>query len=471
MTDTGEAVNSRKIGRFEILREIGQGGMGVVYLALQPSLQRRVVLKRIRRELTFDDQMIERFQREARAAAAVQHQNVVAVHDCFSFRGHEYIALEYVEGVDLLNVLAAGGRLPPRVAGWIALEMARGLEAIHERGIVHRDLKPANVLLGNRGGIKIADFGVALEGRGEGLTHPGVMLGSLPYMAPEQMRGHKVDERCDLFAFGVCCYEMLTGASPFSGHDCASADTIIRKIEKRQYLPPRERADGIPRLFDRVVRSCLEPKPARRPPSASEICRRLERKLRNPSAAAGRRMLMELLQARGLVEAPDPGRRRSRAVAAPAPERWRLAAATVVAFIAMVVLGVGWTALRHREDPAEARVRSESRAPAATVEPPAWTAVRAAGESFALHPVAGTAGRLAAGAPATLRLVAQAGTHVSIDGGTPFLLEGTAAVEVTAGQHTVRFDHPVYGLSSRVVRAVAGETRVLRHVPEAAVLP
>lgn len=159
---------SRRLGSFEIVREIGQGGMGVVFLARQPALDRRVVLKKIRRELLTDPTIVRRFQLEARAAAAVHHQNVVAVYDCFSHRGDHYIAQEWVPGVDLDAILESEGTLEPVLAARIALEVARGLEEIHAAGIVHRDLKPANVLIGQAGETKIADFGIALEARSGG---------------------------------------------------------------------------------------------------------------------------------------------------------------------------------------------------------------------------------------------------------------------------------------------------------------
>jgi serine/threonine-protein kinase len=152
----------KTLGNFVVEDEIGSGGMGVVLLARQTSLDRPAVLKRIRRDLGSYPQLSERFQREARAAAQIHHQNVVAVYDCFSWRSDQYIAQEYVDGVDLSTAISRSGPLPWRVAGLIALEVARGLDEIHGIGTVHRDLKPANILLGRRGEVKIADFGLAL---------------------------------------------------------------------------------------------------------------------------------------------------------------------------------------------------------------------------------------------------------------------------------------------------------------------
>src|SRR5262245_26428408 len=152
--------------------------MGQVLLGRQLSLDRPAVLKKLRREVAALPEGVERFQREARAAAALHHPNVVSVYDCFSFRGDPYIAQEYVDGLDLRGVLAHCGRLPARIAGLIALELARGLEAIHARGTVHRDLKPGNVLVSRRGEVKIADFGIALDPTTPSLTRTGVVLGT-----------------------------------------------------------------------------------------------------------------------------------------------------------------------------------------------------------------------------------------------------------------------------------------------------
>ena len=168
----------KNLGSYTVEGEIGSGGMGEVLLARQTSLDRPAVLKKIRRDLCELPELAERLQREARTAAAIHHPNVVAVYDCFSVRGSQYIAQEFVDGCDLRTVLDRCGALPWRIAGLIALEVARGLEEIHNFGTVHRDLKPQNILIGRRGEVKIADFGLALEATGSALTLPGVVIGS-----------------------------------------------------------------------------------------------------------------------------------------------------------------------------------------------------------------------------------------------------------------------------------------------------
>jgi len=273
------ASGPRTIGNFAIERELGKGGMGVVLLGRHASLERLAVLKRIRPELAASDELVERFAREARAAAAVHHQNVVAVYDWISWRGEHYIAQEFVDGADLRAVLAKVGRLPWRIAALIALDIARGLEAIHARGTVHRDLKPANVLLGRSGDVKIADFGIALESTADGLTRAGTTVGSPPYIAPEQLQGERSDARADLFCFGVVFYELLAGVPPFREPTESEIDSLLERISRGRFESVRRAAPGMPWWLARIVHALLRAKPRRRPNSVQVVRRLLERKL------------------------------------------------------------------------------------------------------------------------------------------------------------------------------------------------
>ncbi len=269
----------RTIGNFAIDRELGAGGMGVVLLGRHMSLERLAVLKRLRPDLAASDELVERFAREARASAAVHHQNVVAVYDWISWRGEHYIAQEYVDGVDLRVAIGELGALPWRKAALVALELARGLEAIHARGTVHRDLKPANILLGRNGDVKIADFGVALGATQDGLTRPGTTVGTPPYVAPEQLLGERVDARGDLFALGVVLYELLAGTTPFRGPTTDDNDTLLTRIQRAGYARVRSAAPHTPRWLARLVRALLRAKPRSRPGSAQVVRRLLERRL------------------------------------------------------------------------------------------------------------------------------------------------------------------------------------------------
>jgi len=312
----------KTLGHFVVEEEIGSGGMGVVLLARQTSLDRPAVLKRIRRDLGSFPELAKRFQREARAAAQIHHHNVVAVYDCFSWRSDHYIAQEYVDGIDLSTALSRTGPMPWRIAGLIALEVVRGLDEIHSLGTVHRDLKPANILLGRRGEVKIADFGLALEATGSSLTEPGVMIGSPTYMPPEQMLGERVDSRCDIFSLGVILYEMLAGALPFpqqiqtqpepgaaSTNTAGAAkprrestDSLLGRMQKERYVRIRRRAPSTPRAIARIIRRCLRAKPRNRLGSAGELRRRLEDRLGTASPSDARSELATWLWDRQLFD-------------------------------------------------------------------------------------------------------------------------------------------------------------------------
>jgi serine/threonine-protein kinase len=287
--------SGRVLGNFVVEREIGRGGMGIVWLARQPSLDRPAVLKKLRRDIGDAPEMQERFDREARAAASVHHENVVAVYDCFRHRGDTYIAQEYVAGVDLHAALARAGPFPPRIAGLIALALARGLEEIHAQGTVHRDLKPRNVLLGRRGEVKITDFGIALAASGKALTQPGLALGSPPYMSPEQMMGERVDARSDLFSLGVLLYEMLAGDTPYPEPREDDTESLLQRMQKERYRRLRRQAKGTPRWLARCVRSCLRGRARRRLASSSALRRELEHHLGCPSPADARSELSSWL--------------------------------------------------------------------------------------------------------------------------------------------------------------------------------
>ncbi len=335
----------RTLGNYEIEGELGSGGMGVVWLARQECLDRPAVLKRIRPELREHAELAERFRREARTAAAIHHPNVVAVYDRFVWRSHEYIAQEFVDGADLASVLRSCGALPARIASMIILEVVRGLEEIHNQGTVHRDLKPQNIIVGRRGEVKIADFGLALDARASSLTQPGIMLGSPPYMPPEQMMGERVDSRCDLFSLGVVLYELLTNKLPYPEPGEDETESLLKKMRKERYAPLRTHARGIPLHLRGIVRRCLKANPKRRTASASEIRRRLERELGRPSPVDMRRQLAGWLWEHQVFEtrSNETVVRTSEPIPLEEKSHWRQALAATVLF---AVLGVGLLAFK-----------------------------------------------------------------------------------------------------------------------------
>jgi serine/threonine protein kinase len=330
------ATGERTLGAYAVERELGSGGMGTVLLARHKLLERATVLKRLRRELGGGEEWTARFEREARAAASVLHPNVVAVYDAFTWRNELYIAQEFVDGLDLRAALGRAGRLPPRIAGLVALEVLRGLEEIHAQGIVHRDLKPGNVLLGCAGEVKLGDFGIALEADAGGLTRPGVVVASPPYAAPEQLRGERVDARSDLYAWGVLVYEMLAGKPPFRAEtEGEEATALLERMLREDYTEVRQAAPHTPRALARAIRACLRARPAKRPGAAADLRAPLERRLGRPDPGALRDEIARWLRDQRVIE-PDASRteRRPRAPRRRAPRRLARRAGLVAALAA-----------------------------------------------------------------------------------------------------------------------------------------
>jgi serine/threonine-protein kinase len=335
--------NGRRIASYEIEEELARGGMGVVFLATQPSLERRVVLKTLRRDLADDPSWEERFTREAQAAAGVHHPNVVVVYDCFSWRGERFIAQEHVAGMDAASALALVGRFDPRIVGLVALEVVRGLEEIHARGIIHRDLKPANLLLGRSGEVKIADFGIALDQKGSVLTQTGQAFGTTPYMSPEQLSGARVDSRSDLFSLGLVLYELLTGKRPFEEPD-AEGSALVSRMERGRYVAVRKLEPRTPYWLARVVARCLRGKPKRRFASTATLRRVLERKLGQPSPADCRLEIARWLWEHKVFKAEKNETRRSPRVSA--ARLSSLAQRALIAAGITLLIGIG-VAVEH----------------------------------------------------------------------------------------------------------------------------
>src|SRR6202163_3981039 len=273
-----------RLGPYEILVPIGAGGMGEVYRAKDPRLGREVAIKVLPASFSFDPERLRRFEQEARAAGLLNHPNITAVYDIGTENQAPYVVTELLEGETLRGALA-GGRLSAKKAIDYALQIAKGLAAAHEKGIVHRDLKPENLFVTKDGRVKILDFGLAKlkpetgdEGKTDlktvsGGTEPGVVLGTMGYMAPEQVRGRAADKRSDLFAFGTILYEMLAGQRAFRGD--SAADTITAILTKEPPDLSQTNKDVHPGL-DRIVRHCLEKNPEERFESARDVAFDLE---------------------------------------------------------------------------------------------------------------------------------------------------------------------------------------------------
>jgi Tol biopolymer transport system component len=270
-----------RVGPYEITGSLGAGGMGEVYRAHDPRLGRDVAIKVLPAPVAHDSDRLQRFEHEARAVATLNHPNILDVHDIGSHEGVPFIVSELLEGETLRERLEAGS-LPVRKALEYALQIARGLAAAHERGIAHRDLKPENVFIVHGDRVKILDFGLAKAlaappdagtRLAQQATEIGTVLGTVGYMAPEQVRGLPADHRADIFAFGCVLHEMLTGQRAFGGS--TAADTMSAILSKD---PPdlESRAADVPPALGRIVRRCLEKSPAQRFQSSEDLAFAIE---------------------------------------------------------------------------------------------------------------------------------------------------------------------------------------------------
>jgi serine/threonine-protein kinase len=260
---------AQTLGRYRILGELGRGAMGVVYKAEDPMLNRTVAIKTI--NMVADPQeraeYEKRFYQEARAAGGLSHPNVVTIYDIGHAGDVVYMAMEYVEGTELRDLLLRGR---PELAATIdiAAQVAEGLAYAHARGVVHRDVKPANIMVPRDGPAKIMDFGIARMRASDVKTQTGMLLGSPKYMAPEQLLGGTVDQRCDIFALGVVLYEALVGAPPFSGSDITQ---IMYQIVHATPPPPSAVSRRVPPMLDLIVAKTLAKDPAARYQDAREL--------------------------------------------------------------------------------------------------------------------------------------------------------------------------------------------------------
>jgi serine/threonine-protein kinase len=248
---------------------IGRGGMGSVYKARRISLDRPVAVKLLASTLESDPEYVERFMREARAAASLDHPHVVPVIDVGEENGQHYLVMPFVEGENLEAILARQGFLPMAEAVRIARQVAEGLSALHARGIVHRDIKPANILVGKDGLVRITDFGLARNVRlQKGLTAAGVFMGTPEYVAPEQVKGPVVDARTDLYSLGICFYRMLSGELPFQA---LSAMEMATQQLRGAPIPLEQRMQGVDPRASALIARLLQKDPARRFQTAEEV--------------------------------------------------------------------------------------------------------------------------------------------------------------------------------------------------------
>jgi serine/threonine protein kinase/Tfp pilus assembly protein PilF len=274
VVQTELATGSTFAGRYQVIEELGRGGMGRVYKVFDERIKEKVALKLLKPEISADEPAIERFSNELRFARKIAHRNVCRMFDLGEDRGTRYITMEYVPGEDLKSVLRMMGQMSPGKTVLIARQAGEGLAEAHRLGVVHRDLKPQNIMIDRDGNVRIMDFGIARSLKVKGMTGVGVVIGTPEYMSPEQIEGREVDGRSDIYSLGIILYEMMAGRVPFTG------DTFLSIAVKQKTEPPRnprELNPQIPADLVRLILRCLEKDKAKRYQSAQDFLSELDK--------------------------------------------------------------------------------------------------------------------------------------------------------------------------------------------------
>jgi len=318
--------------RYEVEELVGKGGMSSVYRARDDVLERRVALKILHEHFSGDPEYVERFRREARAIARLNHPNIVTVIDRGEFAGRQFIVFEHVPGENLKEIVEREGPLPVSQALALTHQIARGLAFAHDNGVVHRDVKPQNVLLDETGRAKVTDFGIArsLE-PGDGLTETGALLGTSDYIAPEQATGQPVDERSDQYSLGVLLYELLTGEVPYKG---GSFMAVAMRHVRDPVPSVRERRPDVPAQVDAIVARAMAKRPEDRFPSIEAMMAAIEACLPGEGDRTATNGATDALP-RAAASRPAPARTR------PPSRRARRRRGLVPLLLGLLVMGLG----------------------------------------------------------------------------------------------------------------------------------
>jgi tRNA A-37 threonylcarbamoyl transferase component Bud32 len=351
------------LGRYKIIKEVGRGAMGTVYQGYDPKIDRIVALKTIRKDRLAEsrdaEDLVTRFQKEVRAAGKLVHPNIVIVYDTGEDEETAYVAMEYIEGDTLENLIQKGIRFPMDKVIDIMDQICDGLEYTHRQGIVHRDLKPSNIMLVNGERLKITDFGIskAVGAVSSPITQAGILLGTPSYMSPEQIAGKEIDGRSDLFSLGIILYQLLTGEAAFAGD---TIPKLLYNIVNKDPTPPSQIDSSIPSLCDEVIAKALAKDPDKRYQTARHFIEDLRRAYRGEGLAEVPSMEPTMTVAKGVREEIRPKQK-----------RYGLLAGLAVILLVLVLGGYYWMAFRTPKAPIEERVsgaRVEERVVTPSVE-------------------------------------------------------------------------------------------------------
>ena len=476
-----------KIGRYQIAAELGKGAMGVVYKATDPNIGRTVAIKTLRFDvLSMDgEEMLQRFKNEARAAGVMNHPNIITIYDAGEQEGMFYIAMEYIEGHTLQQLLKQQKVQPLEKIIEIVRQVCAGLDYAHSRGIIHRDVKPANIMLQTDGPVKIMDFGVA-KGGGSGMTSTGQVVGTPNYMSPEQVKGKPLDGRSDLFSLGVVLYEMITGERPFADQNVT---TIIYKIVNEAPSAPCDLKAHLHPGLNAVVMKALAKAPEQRYASGAEFARDLQnyQSLDTATAVAPTPIFRPVTPTSEVVQGspaaepaavaatatkPAPPMPRAldttvvapprASVPVPPPKKSRPVIA-IVAAVVVVALALG-AYLRSPRTPSGANPKNASPDASTRQEKaPPGARPRAHANGVAGAPAQAPGQAATAAGLGDLQISSTPfGASVTIDGRnnrdwqTPF-----AARRLTPGRHTIGFSLKGYQPETRQMEVVAGQKLLL----------
>ena len=410
----------KKIGNYKIIKQLGQGGMATIYLGIQVSLEREVAIKELMPSLVHDQEMVERFKREARASASLTHEGIVNVYDFWKDKNSLYLVMEYLEGENLEDILETIGPLPIPAAAIIGTRVADALHYSHQRGIIHRDVKPSNIFITRRGEVKLTDFGIAYTPQEPTLTQKGMAIGTPAYMSPEQIKGQKPDQRSDIFSLGVVLYELVTGTPPFSADDDEGVVTKI--LEKRPRWPKMINGDISWRLQWTILRS-MRKNPRRRFQRMGDLKISLE-KLLPKTSQRREHVWTEFIET---VFSDEPKRPRASFFLLRKP-KW------AVAILVSVAVILAYSQLKSRD----------------VIHPEKWLA-QIRGKSW-LDQAKGF-GRV--------KIVVYPWARVHVDGKYVTTTPTADPIRLAPGKHSLRFTHSTFDDRTMEIEVKPGEERVI----------